>query len=56
MAVRFGSLTMDCPSCGVEGTFHKLRGRRVYACPACIHQSAPTANTILHETRTPLVS
>ena len=26
MAVRFGGLTMDCPSCGVEGAFHKLPG------------------------------
>lgn len=56
MTVRFGGLTMDCPSCGAEGTFHKLRDRRVYACPHCLFQIAPTANTILHDTRTPLVS
>src|SRR4029079_14348281 len=43
-------------SCGVEGDFHKLRDRRVYACPHCLFQIAPTANTILHDTRTPLVS
>jgi len=36
--------------------FHKLRERRVYACPECRFQIAPTANTILHDTRTPLVS
>jgi len=56
MSVRFGGTTMDCPSCGVETEFHKLRDRRVYACPHCLCQIAPTANTVLHDTRTPLVS
>lgn len=56
MRVRFGGTTLDCPSCGVEGQFHKLRERRVYACPNCLHQIAPTAGTILQDTRTPLVS
>ena len=56
MAVRFGGTKLDCPSCGAEGEFHKLRERRVYACPHCLFQIAPTANTILHDTRTPLVS
>jgi len=56
MTVRFGGTLMDCPSCGAEGQFHKLRERRVYACPNCLFQIAPTANTILHDTRTPLVS
>ncbi len=56
MAVRFGGTLMDCPACGAEGQFHKLAKRRVYACPHCLHQIAPTANTILHDTRTPLVS
>ena len=56
MAVRFGGTLMDCPACGTEGQFHKLRERRVYACPHCLHQIAPTANTILQDTRTPLVS
>src|SRR5262245_25819118 len=56
MSVRFGGTLMDCPACGAEGQFHKLRERRVYACPNCLHQIAPTANTILHDTRTPLVS
>lgn len=56
MRVRYGGTKLDCPSCGVEGQFHKLRDRRVYACPNCLFQIAPTANTILHDTRTPLVS
>jgi transposase-like protein len=56
MTVRFGGTKLDCPSCGAEAEFHKLRDRRVYACPHCLFQIAPTANTILHDTRTPLVS
>jgi transposase-like protein len=56
MRVRHGGTTLHCPSCGIEGEFHKLRDRRVYACPNCLFQIAPTANTILHDTRTPLVS
>jgi transposase len=56
MTVRFGGTLMDCPACGAEGQFHKLRDRRAYACPHCLHQIAPTANTVLHDTRTPLVS
>jgi transposase len=57
MRVRFGGTKLDCPSCGTVGVqFHKLSERRVYACPECRFQIAPTANTILHDTRTPLVS
>lgn len=57
MAVRYGGTKLDCPDCGTVGVqFHKLRDRRVYACPECRFQIAPTANTILHDTRTPLVS
>ena len=57
MRVRFGGTKINCPSCGSVGVqFHKLAERRVYACPECRFQIAPTANTILHDTRTPLVS
>ena len=56
MLVRFGGTLIYCPACGAQGQFHKLSERRVYACPHCLHQIAPTANTILHDTRTPLVS
>lgn len=42
MPVRFGGTLIDCPACGVESRFHKLRERRVYACPNCLHQIAPT--------------
>jgi len=57
MAVRYGGTKIDCPSCGsVDVQFHKLHARRVYACSECLFQIAPTANTILHDTRTPLVA
>src|SRR3546814_19442438 len=54
MTVRFGGTFMDCPECGAEGEFHKLRKSPVYACPNCLHQIAPTANTILPDPRTQL--
>lgn len=57
MRVRFGGTQLDCPSCGTIGVrFHKVRERRVYACSECLFQIAPTAGTILQDTRTPLVS
>src|ERR1700740_1944858 len=56
MTVGFGGTTMHCPSRGVEGRVPRQRERVVYACPHCLFQSAPTANTILHDARTPLVS
>lgn len=57
MAVRFGGTRFDCPACGVvDSTFHKLANRRVYSCANCGHHVRPTAGTILHDTRTPLVS
>jgi transposase-like protein/predicted RNA-binding Zn-ribbon protein involved in translation (DUF1610 family) len=57
MSVRYGGTKLNCPSCGTADVqFHKLHDRRVYACPECLFQIAPTANTILHDTRTPLVS
>lgn len=57
MQVRFGGTRFDCPKCETVGaTFHKLQKRRTYVCSACGHHVNPTANTILHDTRTPLVS
>lgn len=57
MQVRFGGTRFDCPKCGVvDSTFHKLAKRRTYVCASCGHHVNPTANTILHDTRTPLVS
>lgn len=57
MQVRFGGTRFDCVSCGTVGaTHHKLAKRRTYVAACCGHHVNPTANTILHDTRTPLVS
>jgi transposase len=56
MEVRFGGTRFECASCSKESTHHKLAARRTYVCAACGHHVNPTANTILHDTRTPLVS
>jgi transposase-like protein/predicted RNA-binding Zn-ribbon protein involved in translation (DUF1610 family) len=56
MQVRFGGTRFECSACGKESTHHKLATRRTYVCAACGHHVNPTAGTILHDTRTPLVS
>jgi predicted RNA-binding Zn-ribbon protein involved in translation (DUF1610 family) len=56
MQVRFGGTRFECRSCGKESTHHKLKERRTYVCANCGHHVNPTAGTILHDTRTPLVS
>lgn len=56
MAVRFGGTRFVCKSCGKEATHHKLATRRTYVCANCGHHVNPTAGTIPHDTRTPLVS
>jgi transposase len=56
MQVRFGGTRFECSSCGKETSHHKLATRRTYVCANCGHHVNPTAGTILHDTRTPLVS
>lgn len=57
MNVRFGGTRFDCGRCGVVGaTHHRLVNRRAYSCSHCGNHVYPTAGTILHDTRTPLVS
>lgn len=56
MAVRFGGTRFVCSKCGKDSTHHKLANRRTYVCASCGHHVNPTAGTILHDTRTPLVS
>jgi len=56
MNVRFGGTRFECSSCGKDSTHHKLKDRRTYVCANCGHHVNPTAGTILHDTRTPLVS
>jgi transposase-like protein len=52
---RFGDLEA-CPSCETPTKFHRIAGRKVYSCQWCGYQISPTAGTIMHKSRTPLVS
>ncbi len=56
MEVRFG-LRHDCRKCGtVEATFHKIAGRKAYACAHCGDHLYPCAGTIFQDSRTSLQS
>ena len=46
---------MTCPGCGVIATlFHRITGRRAYACQECGHHYYPCAGTIFEHSSTPL--
>lgn len=53
MEVRYG-LRHTCGKCGVESSFHKITGRRAFACAACGDHIYPCAGTIFQDSRTPL--
>jgi transposase len=54
MEVRYG-LRHTCGRCGIaDATFHKITGRRAYACAACGDHVYPSAGTIFQDSRTPL--
>ncbi|WP_424362994.1 IS1595 family transposase [Methylocystis parvus] len=53
MEVRYG-MRHVCGKCGVESTFHKITGRRAFACAACGDHVYPCAGTIFQDSRTPL--
>jgi transposase-like protein len=50
---RFGE-RLNCPKCGKNSPFYKVKGRKSYQCPYCRHQIYPTAGTIFHKSTTPL--
>lgn len=50
--LRYGA-DKACPSCSKTG-FHRVRGRKTYACAWCGFQLAPTAGTIFHKSATKL--
>lgn len=53
---RYGDVK-DCPRCGVVDTkFHRVTGRKCYACQYCGYQLHPLAQTIFHKSETPLKS
>lgn len=43
-----------CPKCGHDDGYH-VRGRHVYQCTQCTHQTSVTAGTLFHSTKVPLV-
>jgi transposase len=53
MEARYG-LRHTGQACGVEGTFHKLTGRRAFSCSSCGDHVYPCAGTIFQDSRTPL--
>ncbi len=53
MKVRYGE-SLDCPGCGVQSKFHRLRKRPVYSCQWCGHQISPMEGTPFERTHTPL--
>jgi len=53
MEVRYGFKHI-CGKCGVDASFHKITGRRAFACAACGDHVYPCAGTIFQDSRTPL--
>lgn len=44
-----------CPECGNDAAF-ELPRRRLWQCKSCGHQTSVTAGTVMHRTRTPLIT
>ena len=42
-----------CPKCGCT-EYYPVRGRNVFQCHACRHQTSVTAGTVMHRTHLPL--
>lgn len=55
MEVRYG-LRHTCGKCGKDASFHKITGRRAYACSACGDHVYPCAGTVFEDSRTSLQS
>ena len=53
MALRFGKV-LECPKCGNEGEFAKLKKVPAYACPTCGHHIHPMVGTPFERSHTPL--
>jgi transposase-like protein len=53
MEIRYG-LSHRCEKCKYVATFHKITGRRSFACSLCGHHVYPCAGTIFQDSRTPL--
>lgn len=55
MEVRYG-MRHACAKCGKDASFHKITGRRAYACSACGDHVYPCAGTVFEDSRTALQS
>ncbi|WP_439494661.1 IS1595 family transposase [Bosea sp. (in: a-proteobacteria)] len=55
MEVRYG-MRHTCGKCGKDASFHKITGRRAYACSACGDHVYPCAGTVFEDSRTSLQS
>jgi len=53
MTIRFGN-PLECPKCGNEGQFTKLKKLPAYACPTCGHHIHPMVGTPFERSHTPL--
>ncbi|MBX9711090.1 MAG: IS1595 family transposase [Xanthobacteraceae bacterium] len=53
MEVRHG-LRHVCRACSKEATFHRITGRKAFACAQCGDHVYPSAGTIFQDSRTPL--
>ena len=53
MKVRYGEV-IECPKCGKEGRFHRLRKQPAYACAWCAHHIHPMQGTPFARSHTPL--
>jgi transposase len=51
---RFHPDGSECPKCGKQTKFHRIRSRAAYGCQWCGHQVYPTAGTIFHKSTTNL--
>ena len=53
MLLRYGGHPI-CPKCDKETKYHRITGRRQYACQFCGHHVAPCAGTVFEKSRTHL--
>ncbi len=47
---------IDCPQCHNQALFHKVTGRKMYACDYCGYQIAPAAGTIFEKSSTSMTT
>lgn len=46
---RFFADGTECPKCGRQSKFHRIKGRSAYSCQFCGNHVYPTAGTIFHK-------